>query len=66
MLFDFKTDNVILDQPKRQTFALNVMAIGDRLHANKSKQTTSLAGFDVAPPEGVASRSRDLMFFTGK
>ena len=29
------------------------------------KQIKSLAGFDVAPPIGVASRSRDLMFSFG-
>ena len=49
---------VILEQ-------LTVMAIRDRRHVNKSKQTTSLSGFDVAPPIGEASRSRDLMFFIG-
>ena len=32
----------------------------------KNKQSTSLVGFDVAPRIGVASRSRDLMFFIGK
>ena len=41
------------------------MAIRVRRHTNKSKQTTSLDGFDVAPPIGVASRSRDLMFELG-
>ena len=41
MLFD----NVILEQPKRQIFAPNVMAIRDQRHANKNKQTTSLALF---------------------
>ena len=66
MLFDIKSDNVILEQPKRLILALNVMAIRDRCHANKSKQTTSLAGFDVAPPIGVASRSHDVTFFIGK
>ena len=66
MLFDIKSDNVILEQPERQIFTFNVMTIHDRRHANKSKQTKSLAGFDVAPPIGVASRSRDLMFFIGK
>ena len=65
MLFDFKSD-LILEQPKRQFFALYVMAIRDRRDANKSKQSTSLDGFDVAPNMGVASRSRDLMFFMGK
>ena len=30
----------ILEQPTRQILALNVMAIRDRRHANKSKQTT--------------------------
>ena len=65
MLFDIKSD-LILEQPKRQFFAPNVMAICDQRHANKSKQTTSLAGFDVAPTIGVASRPRDLMFFIGK
>ena len=40
------------------------MAIRDRRHTNKSKQITSVADFDVAPPiGGVASRSHDLMFF---
>ena len=63
MLFDCTF--VILDQPKRQIFALNIMAIRDRRHANQSKQT-SLDGFNVAPPIGVASRPRDLMFFIGK
>ena len=53
----------MLEQPKRLIFALNVMAIRDRRHANKSKRTTSLSGFDVAPPIGVASGSHDLMFF---
>ena len=66
MLFEIKSDNVILEQPKRLIFALNVTAIRDRRHNNKSKQTKSLAGFDVAPPIGVASRSCDLMFFIGK
>ena len=61
MFFDIKSDNVILEQPKRQIFALNVMAIRDQRHVNKSKQTTSLVGFDVAPPIDVASRSRDLL-----
>ena len=65
MLFDIKL-NVILEQPKCQIFALNVMAIRDRRHTNKSKQITSLAGFDVALPIGVASRSRDFMLFIGK
>ena len=51
-----------MEQPKRQIFAPNVMAIRDQRHDNKSKQTTSLAGFDVAPPIGVASRSRDSVF----
>ena len=41
-------------QPRRQDFVLNVMAIRNRLHANMSIQTTSLAGSDVAPPMGVA------------
>ena len=40
------------------------MAIRDRHHANKSKQTMSLDGFDVALPIGVAPRSCDLMFFS--
>ena len=44
----------------------NVMAIRELRDDNMSKQTTSLAGFDVALPIGVASRSRDLMFFIGK
>ena len=66
MLFDIKSDNIILEQPKHQIFMLNVMAIHDQGHANKSKQTTSLVGFDVAPPIGAASRSRDLMFIIGK
>ena len=47
-------------------FSSNVMAILDQHHYNKSKQTTSLAGFDVALLIGVASRSRDFMFFIGK
>ena len=34
--------------------ALNVMAICDQRHANVSKQTTLLAGDDVAPPIGAA------------
>ena len=42
--------------------ALNTMTIRDRRHADKRKQTMSLAGFVVAPPIGVASRSGDLMF----
>ena len=46
-------------------FAPNVMAIRDQRHDNMSIQTTSLAGFDVAPLGG-ASGSRDLMFFIGK
>ena len=29
----------------------------------QSTQTAALGGFDIAPPIGVASRSRDLMFF---
>ena len=33
---------------------LNVMAICDQRHANFSKQTTLLAGDDVAPPIGAA------------
>ena len=37
--------NVILEQPERQIFAPNVLAIRDRRHDNKSKQTTSLDGF---------------------
>ena len=41
------------------------MMICDRRHANKSKQTTSLAAFDIAPPIGVASRSCDLIFLLG-
>ena len=61
MLFDIKSD--FWEQPKCQIFALNVMTIRDRRKANKSKQTTSLAAFYVAPPIGVAYRSRDLMFF---
>ena len=55
--------NVILEQPKRLMFALNVMAIRDLRHANKSKQTASLAGFDIALSIGVASRSHDLHVF---
>ena len=67
MLFDINSDlNVILEQPKRQIATLNVMTIRDRCHTNKSKQTMSLAGLDVVPPIGVASRSRDLIFFIGK
>ena len=50
MLFDIKSDDVILEQPKRQIFALNVMTIRDR------RPETSPPGFDVAPPIGVASR----------
>ena len=53
MLFDIKSEvNVIFEQPKRHVFAHNVMAIRDQRHVNKSKskQTTALAGFDVAPP----------------
>ena len=66
MLFDIKSElNVILEQLKHLIFALNFMAIRDRSHAKKSKQTTSLVGFDVASPVGVASRSRDLMFSLG-
>ena len=65
MLFYIKSNDVNLEQPKRQIFALNVMTIRDRRHANKSKQTMSVAGFDVGPPIGVVSRSRDLMFSLG-
>ena len=50
--------NLILEQPKRQIFAPNVMAIRDQRHDKKSKQTTPQACFDVAPPIGVGSRSR--------
>ena len=64
MLFDIKSD--FLEQPKRPIFAPNVMAIRDQRHDNKCKQTTSFAGFDVAPLIGVVSRSRDLVFFIGK
>ena len=60
MLFD--NHDVILEQPKREIIALNAMTIRDRRHANKNKQITSLVGFDVARPIGVASRSRVLMF----
>ena len=38
------------------------MAIRDGRHASKSKQITSLVGFDVALPIGLASTSRDLVF----
>ena len=34
--------------------ALNVMAIRGQRHINASKQTTLLAGVDVAPPNGAA------------
>ena len=51
-----------MEQPKCQIFATNVMAIRDQRHDNKSKQT-SQADTDVAQPIGVASWSRDLMFF---
>ena len=54
-----------MEQPKRRIFAPNVMAIRDQRQDNKSKQKTSLAGFDVAPPIGVASRLRDLIFSLG-
>ena len=37
-----------------QLFALNVMAICDKRHANVSKQTTLLADADVTPPIGAA------------
>ena len=63
MLSDIKSDmNIILEQPKRQIFEINVMAIRDQRHANKSKQTTSMVGFDVAPPMCVASISCDNVF----
>ena len=52
-----------MEQPKRQILEPNVMTIRDQRHDYKKKQTTSLAGFDVTPLIGVASRSRDLMFF---
>ena len=42
------------------------MTICDQHHANKSKQTMSLACYDVAPPIAVASRSCDLMVFIWK
>ena len=55
MLFDIKIRlNVIFEKTKRQTFAPNAMAIRDQRHDNKSKQTTSLAGYDATPPIGVA------------
>ena len=62
MLFDIKSDL----PPKPQIFAPNVMAICDKRHDKKSKQTKSLAGVDVVSPIGVASRSGYLMFFIGK
>ena len=44
----------VSEQPKCQLSVLNVMAICDQRHANVSKQTTLLAGDDVAPPIGAA------------
>ena len=38
-----------MEQPKRQTFALNAMAIRVQRHANVSKQATLLDGLDVSP-----------------
>ena len=51
-IFDIKWD--LNEQPKclmSNLFALNIMVIRYR-HANKSKQTTTLAAFDVATPTG--------------
>ena len=61
MLFDIKSKQscYLTLNPNSQSLALNVMAIRDRRHANKSKQTMSLVGFDVDPPIGVASRPLD-------
>ena len=44
----------VLVQPKCLIFALNVMVIRGQRHINVSKQTTLLAGVDVAPPKGAA------------
>ena len=44
----------VFEQPKCQLSAPNVMVICDHFHANISKQTTLLAGDDVAPPIGAA------------
>ena len=38
----------VSEQQKRQIFALIIIAIRGQRHANVSKQTTSLAGVDVA------------------
>ena len=66
-IFDFHITRLVLqifsiksyitevsEQPKCQLSALNAMAICDHCHANVSKQTTLLAGDDVAPPIGTA------------
>ena len=54
-IFLIKSDIMeVSEQPKCQLSALNVMAICDQRHANVSKQTTLLAGDDVAPPTCAA------------
>ena len=54
-IFRIKSDiTEVSEQPKCQLSALNVKAIRDQRHTNVSKQTTLLAGDDVAPPIGAA------------
>ena len=54
-IFLIKSDiTEVSEQPKCQLSALNVMTIRDQRRANVSKQTTLLAGDDVAPPIGAA------------
>ena len=53
--FCIKSDiTEVLEQPKCQLSAPNVMVICDQRHANVSKQTTLLTGDDVAPLIGMA------------
>ena len=54
-IFRIKSDiTEVSEQTKMPAPALNVMAICDQRHANVSKQTTLLAGDDVAPPIDAA------------
>ena len=54
-IFCIKSDIAeVLEQPKCQLSALNVMAICDQCHTNVSKQTMLLAGDDFGPPISAA------------
>ena len=53
-IFDIKSDLRVSKKPKHQIFTLNFIAMRDRRHTNRRKQTKSLADNDVAPPIGLA------------